>query len=89
MTLQDIEKLVQQLEPRDQLKLAAGICENLSARPTVQTDAAQSRRQRMLESLAFCDEVAESITGDFDSTEDLRKIRDQRMVDLDRAVRGC
>ena len=89
MKLEEVEDLVHQLEPRDQLRLAAGICQQLSADPDTDDQSKQARRERMLAALAFCDEVAESIAGEFDSAEDLRRIRSERMADIDRAVRGC
>jgi hypothetical protein len=37
----------------------------------------------MLAALARCDEIAETIDGEFDSAEDLRRIREQRIVDIE------
>ncbi len=87
MKLEEVERLVQQLEPRDQLKLAAGICDQLSEKSEESVAAKAARREQMLAALALCDEVAESINGEFDSAEDLRRIRSERIAQIDRAVR--
>lgn len=89
MKLEDVEPLVRQLEPRDQLKLAAEICGSLSARPNSIAEEEASRRDQMLAALVICDDIANSIGGEFDSAEDVRQIRNQRTTDIERSMRGC
>jgi antitoxin (DNA-binding transcriptional repressor) of toxin-antitoxin stability system len=45
-------------------------------------DARQARRERMFAALTQCDEIADSIEGEFDSAEDLRRLREQRIADI-------
>ena len=80
MKLEEVESLVRQLEPRDQLKLAAGICEQLS-QPQILEESADVRRERLLRAIAMCDEIA-GPDGDQDSVNDLQQIRDSRMADI-------
>ena len=88
MTVQEVEKLVHELPPQDQLKIAAGICQQLSAVEINHDSDRLARRDRMLAAIARCDEIAESIDGEFDSAEDLRRIREGRIADIERAVFG-
>jgi hypothetical protein len=84
MTLEEMEELAAQLSPQEQLKLLAHISERLSQLPSSvqETDAEHQRRNyavRIETFLAACDEVAEQIEGEFDSAEDLRQIREERV----------
>lgn len=90
VTLEEVEQLVIQLPSSEQLKLAAHICEQLSATPTTINDKEEAGRERLTQVdawLAECDVVAESIEGEFDSAEDIRKIRAERTECL--ALCGC
>ncbi len=81
VTLEQIEQLVVQLPPPERLKLVARICEQLSAAPMAESDEEEARRERLAQVdawLAECDAVAESIEGEFDSTKDIRQIREER-----------
>lgn len=87
VTLEQIEQLAVQLPPPEQLKLVARISDRLSQLlPAAQeTDMERQRRDyaaRVKAFLAACDEVAEQIEGEFDSAEDLRQIREERMERL-------
>ncbi len=84
MSLATIEKMAEELPPREQMRLIAHLSERLANEE--QPGDAQRRKERMLAALTFCDEVAESIAGEFDSAEDLRRIRRERIADIDRAV---
>lgn len=81
VTLEQVEQLVVQLPPTARLKLAAYICEQLSAMPPVDSDEETAQREQLAQVdawLAECDAVAASIEGEFDSAEDLRQIREER-----------
>ena len=81
MKLEDVERLVDQLEPRDQLKLAAGICKQLSNQPP-KTESDEDRRARRLGAIARCDALANGPEAEFDSAADLRRLRAQRIADI-------
>jgi hypothetical protein len=84
VTLEQVEQLVVQLPPREQLTLVAHITEWLSVTlPTMPTEE-HGVEQAQLEQLAQvdawiaqCDKVAELWEGEFDSAADLRRIRDE------------
>lgn len=84
VALRQIEQQVAQLSPQEQLKLVAYIAEQLSATPLVvpmRKTEEQAQRTYLEEVdawLAECDAVAESIDGQFDSAQDLRRIREER-----------
>jgi len=83
ITLEKVEKLVAQLPPQEQLKLAVHINERLGklSQLTQLTNSEHRRREYAAQVEAFltaCDEVAEQIEGEFDSAEDLRRIREER-----------
>lgn len=81
MSLDEVERLVDQLGSPERLRLAARICEQLSTVVTTQGDADtvdHERRSRAHAWLAACDAVAESIDGRFDAVDDLRQIRNER-----------
>lgn len=79
MKLEDVEKIVFQLDPQDQRRLADGIYRQLNAKPAESTAQRQARRERMLAALAKCDEIAGTIDGEFDSAEDMRQLRERRL----------
>ena len=86
LNLEQTEKLVAQLPPREQLKLAARICEQLSftspATTTEMRNDEQLRQERLAELdawLAECEKVAVLWEGKFDSAADLRRIRDEEV----------
>lgn len=81
MTLEEVERLAAQLASPEQLKLAARICDKLSATAIGTRDSETARQQRLAQVdawLAECDAVAESIEGTFDAAEDIRRIREER-----------
>ena len=87
VNLEQLEHLVAQMEPSDQLKLAAHICEQLS----LKGGEGQDRKEEIatLEQwLADCDVVAKGIKGKFDSAKDLREIREEG-IENERTVRRC
>jgi hypothetical protein len=87
MKVEDVEKLVSQLPAKDQLRIAAGICQQLSTAPAPDASQNEDRRERMVAAIRHCDEIARSIVGDFDSAEDIRRLRAKRTTDLDGTVR--
>ena len=89
VTLEQLEQLAAQLPPPERLKLVAYICEQLSTTPTAESDEEKTRRERLAQVeawLAECDAVAESSEGEFDSAEDIRKIRKERANRLGSSV---
>jgi hypothetical protein len=81
ITLEEVEHLVTQLPSSEQLKLAAHICEQLSAAAMAGGEKERADRERLAQVdawLAECDAVAQNIEGEFDSAEDIRKIRTER-----------
>lgn len=79
-TFNEVERLVSQLPPPEQLKLAAQIYEkhsNGNKQPPRPVDA--NRLAEIHAWLAECDAVAESIEGKFDSAEDIRQSREERV----------
>lgn len=80
VSLEDVERMAEQLPAQDRLRLVARICEQLSdGGDELSNDHTESERLLRVEAwLAECDTVAESIEGEFDSAEDLRRIRYER-----------
>ena len=84
VTLEQVEQLVMQLPPTEQLKLMANISKRLSAMPLVVPTEESERERAQMERLAQvdawiaeCDKVAELWEGEFDSAADLRRIRNE------------
>lgn len=88
VTLKQVERQVAQLLPQEQLKLLKYIAGQLSTMPLAvptREMGEQARWARLAEVDAWlgeCDAVAESIEGEFDSAEDLRRIREERASQL-------
>lgn len=79
-TFNEVERLVNQLPPPEQLKLAKRIYEKHSEAEKQQpASTVDAKRIAKIDAwLAECDAVAVSIEGEFDSAEDLRRIREER-----------
>ena len=84
LNLEQAEKLVAQLPPLEQLKLAARICDQLSvspvAAPLEQSTKDWVRQERLAKLDAWldeCEKVAARWDGEFDSAADLRRIRNE------------
>lgn len=81
-TFNEVERLVSQLPPPEQLQLAKRIYERHSEADKPQPGEARpvdAKRRAEIEAwLAKCDAVAEGIVGRFDSAEDIRQIREER-----------
>lgn len=84
VSLEQLEELVAQLPPSDRLKLAAHICEQLSAVPSGAASEDRALKQEGREVpgdvgawLSECERVADLWDGKFDSAADLRRIRDE------------
>jgi len=89
LNLEQAERLVAQLPPLEQLKLAARICDRLSTRPSTdlaerETDfdklnpAEQVRRERIRlaeELLAEVEDIADDSVGEFDAVAEIRRMR--------------
>lgn len=84
MTSDQLEHLVAQLPPDDQLKLVAHICSQLSAAPLdmpISHDEKERQCQREKDAdeiLALCDAAAEQWEGELDSTGEIRQMRRDR-----------
>jgi hypothetical protein len=83
VTFEQVEQLAVQLAPSEQLKLVARISERLSSSiptvPPLDMDRARQEREAMADALlAELDAIANSIEGEFDSAEDIRRIREER-----------
>jgi len=81
--LEQVEQLVMQLSPTEQLKLMAHISEQLNRSEIVVSLSDAERAQQGCEAMADAllqelDTIAESIEGEFDSAEDIRQIRQER-----------
>ena len=80
LSLEQVEELAERLPPHEQLKLIAFISERLSQFPY---NKQKSNYTEYINSfLEACDKVAKQIGGDFDSAEDLRQIRRERIESL-------
>jgi len=87
VTLEQVETLVVQLPPQDQLRLLAHISERLSSTlPTApeakssHTETVQDDRLQLAKML--CDEVddvIDDIHGEFDAAEDIQRMRAERV----------
>jgi len=75
--LEDVERMAEQLALPDRLTLIAHIREQVSD-SGVEEAGIRNVETEVDAWLAECDAVAQSIEGDFDSAEDLRKIRQAR-----------
>jgi hypothetical protein len=94
-TLEQVEHLAAQLPPAEQLKLVAHICEQLSARSSVdqvvEDEATVQRRheQEADEILALCDAAAETWDGEVDAAERIRWMRQERDKQICPTSRRC
>jgi len=84
VALEQVEQLVMQLPPTEQLKLMAHISVELSKLEMRALPSNVERVQREREAMADAllqelDAIAESIEGEFDSAEDIRQIREERV----------
>ena len=81
VTLGEVEQLAIQLPPPEQLKLVARICEQLSAAATeaVAEQVRLVRLQLAEELLAECDDIEDDSQGEFDATQDIQRMREERM----------
>ena len=86
VALEQVEQLVVQLPPHEQLKLVVSIGERLSALTLPGTAEEERQRQvyaaRLGAFLNMCDEMAAETVGAVDSAEDIRQIREERMAQL-------
>ena len=88
MTLEQIEGLVKQLSPTQQLNLIARICEQLSAAST--TEPVEGRieqlKQKRLELaeklLSEVGHIRDDSQGEFDAAADLRQLREERIKQI-------
>lgn len=80
-TLAEVQKAANNLPISEQLELAAYICEHV--RQAVPAPAPPAAKFSVEEYLAQCDALAEQIEGEFDSVEDMRKIREERMAGIE------
>ncbi len=84
VALEQIEKMVEQLSPAQQLKLVAIICEHLSTMSTIEEIEGNMKgtRQKKLQLaenlLAEVDDVEDDSEGKFDATKDIRRLREER-----------
>ena len=87
VTLEQVETLVVQLPPQDQLRLLAHISERLSSTLLTAPEAKSSHTEtvqddRLQLAKMLCDEVDDVIDdthGEFDAAEDIQRIREERV----------
>jgi hypothetical protein len=85
VTLEQVEKMIEQLTPAQRLKLAARICEQLSAASDIQQAGdeierlKQKRLQLVEELLSEVNPVEDDSRGEFDAAADLRQSREERL----------
>ena len=85
VTLEQLEWQVSQLPPHEQLKLVILIGERLSAMMLPETDEERQRREYVARVEAFlnmCDEMAAETVTEVNSAEDIRQIREERILQL-------
>lgn len=85
VALEQVEQLVVQLPPHEQLKLVVSIGERLSVLTLPGAEEERQRRvyaARLEAFLKMCDEMAAETVGAVDSAEDIRQIREERMAQL-------
>ena len=74
-TLEQLEQQITRLPMRDQLKLIARISERLSTMPL---DIEKPGARDADELLALCDAAADMWEGEFDATQEIRQMRQER-----------
>ncbi|HIE29186.1 TPA: hypothetical protein EYP66_18090 [Candidatus Poribacteria bacterium] len=80
VTLGEVEQLAAQLPPPERLKLVACICEQLSA-ATTEDEAERVKQVRLQlaeELLAECNDIEDDSQGEFDATQDIQRMREER-----------
>lgn len=88
MTLKQVEEMMKQLPPTQQLKLIARICEQLSMVSAIeQTEGEmeklkQKRLQLVEELLSEVDCIEDDSRGEFDAATDLRQLREERIKQI-------
>jgi len=91
ITLEQVEKLANQLPPLQQLKLVARICEKLIAKSTIEDmennkEKLKQRKLKLVESLLTeVDDVEDDTEGEFDAVEDLHLLREERVKQICRS----
>ena len=81
VTLEQVEQFVTQLPPPERLRLVAHICEQLSAGTTEgEVERVKQARLRLAEELlAECNDIEDDSQGEFDATQDIRRMREERV----------
>ena len=88
VTLEQVEKLVKQLPPTQQLKLVARICQELSAASNIEPtedemEPSKQKRLRLAEKLlSEVDYIEDDSQGEFDAAADLRQLREERIKQI-------
>ena len=83
VTLEQVEKLIEQLTPAQWLKLAAHICEQLSAASDDETGRLKQKRLQLVEELlSEANHVEDDSRGKFDAVADLRQSREERLKQI-------
>ncbi len=76
LTLKQVEHLVAQLHPQDQLKLVAGVCDRLSLFPEILPDIKPETDEEFDAWTRECEEIAALWQGgEVDSAADIRRLR--------------
>jgi hypothetical protein len=84
LNFEQVQELVTQLPPQEQLKLAARICDQLSAMPSTdfvesETEHLWRERLRLAEGLlAEVEDIENDAQGEFDAAADIRRMREER-----------
>ncbi|MDP3947231.1 MAG: hypothetical protein Q8Q41_00875 [bacterium] len=84
VTLGEVEQLAGQLPPPERLKLVARICEQLSVTAT-QGETEQMKQIRLQlaeELLTECNNIGDDSQGEFDATQDIRRMREKRISQI-------
>ena len=88
MTLEQVETLVKQLPPTQQLRLVARICEQLSAASNIEPmedrmERSKYKKLRLAEDLlSEVDSIEDDSQGKFDAAADLRQLREERIKQI-------
>jgi hypothetical protein len=88
VTLEQVERLIEQLTPAQRLKLAARICEQLSAASDIQQggdeiERLKQKRLKLVEGLlSEVNHIEDDSRGEFDAATDLRQLREERIKQL-------
>ena len=85
VTLEELEQLISQLTPKEQIKLIASISERLSKAKNFKVSEESWRKEYAARIKAFVkmsEEIAADTLGEVVSAKDIRQIREERTSEL-------